>query len=86
MRNNDLEDKEDKITQFKVKVSLDGSKYVDVDGGRIFTAIPERTERIRTYFTKSYHGQYIRFYPISRGNNYAVRLAWIQGCEEGKQI
>ena len=65
-------------------MSTDNKKWIEVDGGRIFTAIPERGERLKTYFVKTYHARYIRFHPISRGNAFGVRLAWIQGCDDSK--
>ena len=81
-RNTNIGLKENKVTQFKVTVSLDNKKWIEADGGRIFTAIPEKLERIPTYFVRAYYARYIRFYPVSRGNNFAVRLGWIQGCDE----
>ena len=87
IRNLDIKMKEQKVTQFKVKVSMDETTWISVDGGRLFTAIPEKDEKIHSYFLKAYHSRYIRVYPMSRGNGaFAFRLGWIRGCEKSNSF
>eukprot|EP00960_Hanusia_phi_P074325 768213-Hanusia_phi.AAC.3 len=68
------------VTTFKVEVSDDGSKWVQVECGRIFDGNSDRNTKVFVPFPTPVVGRYVRIYPQTWVNFLSMRAA-ILLCE-----
>ena len=79
------------IKSYKVKVSIDGNIWTDVDNGRIFTGNNEKTIEdpdfeVRTKFTNPINSRYVRVYPVTYNSYPTMRIGVIIGESKFKNI
>ncbi|EKX45742.1 hypothetical protein GUITHDRAFT_43265, partial [Guillardia theta CCMP2712] len=63
------------VTTFKVEVSDDGGKWVEVECGRIFDGNSDRNTKVYVPFPTPVVGRYVRIYPQTWTNHMSMRAA-----------
>ena len=63
------------VTTFKLRYSIDGSQYIDIDGGRLFTGNEDRNTKVTNILNSIIYARYIRFYPITAVYHMSMRAA-----------
>ena len=79
------------IKTYKVKVSIDGNTWTDVDNGRIFKGNNEKTEEnpdfeVKTKFNTPINSRYVRVYPVAYKGWPSMRIGVIIGESKFKNI
>jgi len=68
-------------TTFTVKVSEDGSKWKQIECGRIFSGNKDRNTMVRNMFADPVYGRYVRLYPKTWSGRPSLR-AGVTLCEK----
>lgn len=66
------------VTKFSVKSSLDGSTWVNVDGGKVFTGNTDRNTLVKVKFDTPINTKYIRIYPKAISGYMSLRADLIR--------
>ena len=61
------------VKSFKLKYSIDGSQYIDIDGYRTFQGNSDYNTKVTNNFDSIIYAQYIRFYPQTWNNHMSMR-------------
>jgi hypothetical protein len=70
------------VRSFKVKVSTDGVKWYDVDGGISFIGNVDMTTQRLIYFSKPVEAHAVRIYPQTWNNHMSMRCGYIEANHE----
>eukprot|EP00960_Hanusia_phi_P062612 765213-Hanusia_phi.AAC.3 len=73
------------MTEFAVRVSLDGKTWADVACGRVFPGNTDATSKLRTPFPETVRARYVRIYPLA--GTFALRAGLLlceSKCQGGK--